>query len=79
MWMTSPMIPNPSPGARLPLAGRRSRAGNDHNSTPIIIRGDGLQVCLPLPKEVGERKFLIPLPSHKLYLCLQESGVCSPL
>ena len=40
MWMTSPMIPNPT-----------------HNSTPIIVRGDGLQVCLPLPKEVGDGKF----------------------
>ena len=28
-----------------------------HNSTPIIVRGDGLQVCLTLPKEVGDRKF----------------------
>ena len=69
MWMTSPMIPNPSPSAWLPLAGRRSRAGNDHNSTPIIVRGDGLQVCLPMPKEVGDRKFSIPLPSQKLYFC----------
>ena len=63
MWMTSPMIPNPSPGAWLPLAGRRSCAGNDHNSTPIIGRGDGLQVCLSLLKEVGDCKFSIPLPS----------------
>ena len=77
MWMTSPMIPNPIPGAWLPLAGRRSRVGNDPNSTPIIVRGDGLQVCLPLPKEVGDRKFSIPLRSHKLYLCLWESSVCS--
>ena len=53
MWMTSPVIPNPSPG-------------------------DGLQVCLPLPKEVGDCKFWIPLPSQKLYSCLWESGVCSP-
>ena len=45
--------------------------------TPIIVRGDGLRVCLPLPKEVDDHKFLIPLPSHKLYLCLWESGVYS--
>ena len=70
MWTTSPMIPNPSPSAWLPFAGRRSRAGNDHNSTPSIVRGDGLQVCLPLPKEVGEPKLSIPLPSLKLYVCL---------
>ena len=57
MWMTNPTIPNPSPGAWLPLAGRRSRAGNDHNPTPIIVRGDGLRVCPPLLKEVGDRKF----------------------
>ena len=44
----------------------------------LIPRGDGLQVCLPLPKEVGDHKFLIPLPSHKLYLCLWEGGVYSP-
>ena len=49
-----------------------------HNSTPIIVTGDGLQVCLPLPKEVGDHKILIPMPSHKLYLCLWESGVYSP-
>ena len=48
------------------------------NSTPIIVMGDGLQGCLPLPKEVGDHKFSIPLPSHKLYLCLWESGVYSP-
>ena len=63
MRMASPMIPNPSPGAWLPLAGQRSRVGNDHNSTPIIVRGDGLQLCLPLLKEVGDRNFSIPLPS----------------
>ena len=53
---------------------RRSRAGNDHNSTPIIARGDGLQVCSPLPKEVGDRNFWIPLPTRKLYLRLWDSG-----
>ena len=56
MWMPSPIIPNPSPGAWLPLAGQRSRSGNDHKSTAIIVTGDGLQVCLPLSKEVGDRK-----------------------
>ena len=46
---------------------------------PSSFRGNGLQVCLPLPKEVGDSKFLIPLHSHKLYLCLRESGVYDPL
>ena len=44
-----------------------------------VSGGDGLQVCLPLPKEVSDRKFSILLPSHKLYLCLWESGVYNPL
>ena len=35
-------------------------------------------VCLPLPKDVGDRKFSFLLTSHKLYLCLGESGVYSP-
>ena len=37
----------------------------------IIVKGDGLQVCLPLPKEGGDRKFS-RLPSHKLHLCFWE-------
>ena len=32
----------------------------------------------PFLKEVDDRKFSILLPSHKLYLCLWESGGCSP-
>ena len=30
-------------------------------------------------QEVGDCKFSIPLPSHKLYLCLWESIVYNPL
>ena len=31
---------------------------------PSSFRSDGLQVCLPLPKEVGDRKILLPSARH---------------
>ena len=31
---------------------------------PSSFRGDGLRVCLALPKEVGNRKILLPLARH---------------
>ena len=39
-------------------------------AAPILARGDGLWGCLPSPKEAGDCKGPIPLPSHKWHLCL---------
>ena len=62
----------PKPGE--PLFRHVSRFEPHRVLIPVSCPTGGLQVCLPLPKEVGDRKFSIPLPSHKLCFCLWEGG-----
>ena len=64
-------------GAQACSAVRITISWGAHSRKAVVLLRFRLQMCLPLLKEVGDCKFLIPLPPHKLY-GLWESRVPCP-